>query len=238
MTDEAVVGIADMGRVPGPSRSERRSSSVPTACTHSLRERCGRRSTESFVRSLPAVTTRTSAGSHRTTLNCKSARVLCVWRRTYPRRSSSGDGELARTRLSRQSAPTSRGTSGRRSGSRPTFVPAFERAGAKRSGTARQVFQGISGSRMAGDGRSSATPATIGILITAQGISDAFVDAEMLAEALTAALSGNAAFEQRMAALEFARNERVRPMYRIHRAARRARASAARYAGPLRCVTW
>ena len=53
--------------------------------------------------------------------------------------------------------------------------------------------------------------------ITAQGISDAFVDAEMLVEALTAWLgsggaSGNA-FDEPLAAHESARNERVRAMY-------------------------
>jgi 2-polyprenyl-6-methoxyphenol hydroxylase-like FAD-dependent oxidoreductase len=49
--------------------------------------------------------------------------------------------------------------------------------------------------------------------ITAQGISDAFVDAESLAAALGAALSGNSTFEDALAAHETARNERVRPMY-------------------------
>ncbi|MGB2717212.1 MAG: NAD(P)/FAD-dependent oxidoreductase [Vicinamibacterales bacterium] len=49
--------------------------------------------------------------------------------------------------------------------------------------------------------------------ITAQGISDAFIDAESLVEALSCALSGNGTFEERLAAHEKARNERVRPMY-------------------------
>jgi 2-polyprenyl-6-methoxyphenol hydroxylase-like FAD-dependent oxidoreductase len=49
--------------------------------------------------------------------------------------------------------------------------------------------------------------------ITAQGISDAFIDAEMVAGALSAMLSGNGAFEDLLAAHEAARNERVRPMY-------------------------
>jgi len=49
--------------------------------------------------------------------------------------------------------------------------------------------------------------------ITAQGISDAFIDAERLGAALTAALSNNARFEELLAAHEAARNERVRPMY-------------------------
>jgi 2-polyprenyl-6-methoxyphenol hydroxylase-like FAD-dependent oxidoreductase len=49
--------------------------------------------------------------------------------------------------------------------------------------------------------------------ITAQGISDAFIDAESLAEALSLALSGDGTFEERLAAHETARNERVRPMY-------------------------
>jgi flavin-dependent dehydrogenase len=49
--------------------------------------------------------------------------------------------------------------------------------------------------------------------ITAQGISDAFVDADLLAEALDAGLSGRGALEELLAAHESARNERVRPMY-------------------------
>jgi 2-polyprenyl-6-methoxyphenol hydroxylase-like FAD-dependent oxidoreductase len=49
--------------------------------------------------------------------------------------------------------------------------------------------------------------------ITAQGISDAFLDAESLTEALSAALTGTAPMEQVMAAHETARNARVRPMY-------------------------
>jgi flavin-dependent dehydrogenase len=49
--------------------------------------------------------------------------------------------------------------------------------------------------------------------ITAQGISDAFIDAEMMADALTTWLSGNGAFEDLLAAHESARNDRVRAMY-------------------------
>jgi 2-polyprenyl-6-methoxyphenol hydroxylase-like FAD-dependent oxidoreductase len=49
--------------------------------------------------------------------------------------------------------------------------------------------------------------------ITAQGISDAFIDAERLAEALCAWLSGHGTFEVLLAAHESTRNERVRPMY-------------------------
>jgi 2-polyprenyl-6-methoxyphenol hydroxylase-like FAD-dependent oxidoreductase len=49
--------------------------------------------------------------------------------------------------------------------------------------------------------------------ITAQGISDAFIDAAMLAEAVSTWLSGTATFEELMEAHEAARNERVRPMY-------------------------
>jgi hypothetical protein len=44
-------------------------------------------------------------------------------------------------------------------------------------------------------------------------MSDAFIDAESLVEALGSALSGNGTFEERLAAHETARNERVRPMY-------------------------
>ena len=49
--------------------------------------------------------------------------------------------------------------------------------------------------------------------ITAQGISDAFIDAELLVEALSAALTAKGAFDELLAAHEAARNERVRPMY-------------------------
>ena len=49
--------------------------------------------------------------------------------------------------------------------------------------------------------------------ITAQGISDAFIDADMLARALAACLSGEGTFDELMSAHESARNERVRPMY-------------------------
>jgi 2-polyprenyl-6-methoxyphenol hydroxylase-like FAD-dependent oxidoreductase len=49
--------------------------------------------------------------------------------------------------------------------------------------------------------------------ITAQGISDAFIDAEGVAEAIDAGLSGRAAFDRAFAEHESSRNERVRPMY-------------------------
>jgi 2-polyprenyl-6-methoxyphenol hydroxylase-like FAD-dependent oxidoreductase len=49
--------------------------------------------------------------------------------------------------------------------------------------------------------------------ITAQGISDAFIDAEGLANAIEAGLSGRDPLEERLAAHERTRNERVRAMY-------------------------
>ena len=49
--------------------------------------------------------------------------------------------------------------------------------------------------------------------ITAQGISDAFIDAQALVETLSRGLSSNGVFDDRVAAHESARNERVRPMY-------------------------
>jgi 2-polyprenyl-6-methoxyphenol hydroxylase-like FAD-dependent oxidoreductase len=49
--------------------------------------------------------------------------------------------------------------------------------------------------------------------ITAQGISDSFIDAVALSDALEAGWSGGAALESALAAYESARNERVRPMY-------------------------
>jgi len=49
--------------------------------------------------------------------------------------------------------------------------------------------------------------------ITAQGMSDAFIEAEMLADAVTTGLSGGGVLDELLAACESARNERVRPMY-------------------------
>jgi 2-polyprenyl-6-methoxyphenol hydroxylase-like FAD-dependent oxidoreductase len=49
--------------------------------------------------------------------------------------------------------------------------------------------------------------------ITAQGISDAFIDAEMLVTALSPWLAGDGRFEERLAVHERDRNDRVRPMY-------------------------
>ena len=48
---------------------------------------------------------------------------------------------------------------------------------------------------------------------TAQGISDAFIDAEAVVAALTVGLSDTGVFDAPLAAHEAARNERVRPMY-------------------------
>ncbi len=49
--------------------------------------------------------------------------------------------------------------------------------------------------------------------ITAQGISDAFIDAELLAEALGTWLAGGGAFDELMDAHETRRNQRVRPRF-------------------------
>jgi 2-polyprenyl-6-methoxyphenol hydroxylase-like FAD-dependent oxidoreductase len=49
--------------------------------------------------------------------------------------------------------------------------------------------------------------------ITAQGISDAFIDAAALAAALSTWLTGGGPFDGLLEAHEAARNERVRPMY-------------------------
>ena len=49
--------------------------------------------------------------------------------------------------------------------------------------------------------------------ITAQGMSDAFIEAEQLAEAIDAGFSGREDLDRALAAVEAARNERVRPMY-------------------------
>jgi 2-polyprenyl-6-methoxyphenol hydroxylase-like FAD-dependent oxidoreductase len=49
--------------------------------------------------------------------------------------------------------------------------------------------------------------------ITAQGMSDALIDAESLVDTLSSALSGDATFDEVMAAHETARNERVQAMF-------------------------
>jgi 2-polyprenyl-6-methoxyphenol hydroxylase-like FAD-dependent oxidoreductase len=49
--------------------------------------------------------------------------------------------------------------------------------------------------------------------ITAQGISDAFIDAESLTEALAAAFSGTRPFAEAMAVHHLSRDRRVKPMY-------------------------
>jgi 2-polyprenyl-6-methoxyphenol hydroxylase-like FAD-dependent oxidoreductase len=49
--------------------------------------------------------------------------------------------------------------------------------------------------------------------ITAQGISDAFMDAQLLVDVLSRWLSAHGTFDELLAAHESARNERVRPMY-------------------------
>jgi 2-polyprenyl-6-methoxyphenol hydroxylase-like FAD-dependent oxidoreductase len=49
--------------------------------------------------------------------------------------------------------------------------------------------------------------------ITAQGISDAFIDAGAVVAALIPWLSNSGVFDEPLAAHEAARNERVRPMY-------------------------
>jgi 2-polyprenyl-6-methoxyphenol hydroxylase-like FAD-dependent oxidoreductase len=49
--------------------------------------------------------------------------------------------------------------------------------------------------------------------ITAQGMSDAFIEAEQLVDAIDAGFSGRGDLEAALAAVEAARNDRVRPMY-------------------------
>jgi hypothetical protein len=49
--------------------------------------------------------------------------------------------------------------------------------------------------------------------LTAQGISDAFIDAENVAHAIDAGLSGRRPLEEAMADYQVRRDERVKPMY-------------------------
>jgi 2-polyprenyl-6-methoxyphenol hydroxylase-like FAD-dependent oxidoreductase len=51
--------------------------------------------------------------------------------------------------------------------------------------------------------------------LTAQGMSDAFIDAEQVADAIDAGLSGRRDLDAALAAAEAARNDRVRPMYEL-----------------------
>jgi flavin-dependent dehydrogenase len=51
--------------------------------------------------------------------------------------------------------------------------------------------------------------------ITAQGITDAFRDAELLADALDAGFTGSRPLEEALAAYERSRNEETRPMYEL-----------------------
>jgi 2-polyprenyl-6-methoxyphenol hydroxylase-like FAD-dependent oxidoreductase len=96
---------------------------------------------------------------------------------------------------------------------RPISLPACASAVARRSGTARRACPDISANRMAsgwvlvGDASYNRDP------ITAQGISDAFTDAEAVVAALSAGLSDTGVFDEPLPAHEAARDERVRPMY-------------------------
>jgi 2-polyprenyl-6-methoxyphenol hydroxylase-like FAD-dependent oxidoreductase len=49
--------------------------------------------------------------------------------------------------------------------------------------------------------------------LTAQGMSDAFIEAEQLADAIDAGLSGREDLDRALSAVERSRNDRVRPMY-------------------------
>jgi 2-polyprenyl-6-methoxyphenol hydroxylase-like FAD-dependent oxidoreductase len=49
--------------------------------------------------------------------------------------------------------------------------------------------------------------------LTAQGISDAFIDADSLADALDAGLSGRRALDEALAEHQARRDQRVKPMY-------------------------
>jgi flavin-dependent dehydrogenase len=51
--------------------------------------------------------------------------------------------------------------------------------------------------------------------ITAEGITDAFHDAELLAEALEAAFTGTRSFDDALAGYELLRNEASRPLYEL-----------------------
>ena len=62
-------------------------------------------------------------------------------------------------------------------------------------------------------GRSSAMPVTSKDPITAQGISDAFIDAEHLADALDAGFAERRALDEALAAYQSSRDERVKPLY-------------------------
>ena len=83
---------------------------------------------------------------------------------------------------------------------------------ARRASSARPC-RTSSASPTAPAGRWSATPATHKDFITAQGIDDAFRDAELCATALHEAFSGACSFDDAMARYQSTRDQHVLPMY-------------------------
>ena len=113
----------------------------------------------------------------------------------------------------RPCAPTLRGTSGGRSSPRPTSLLACARAVARKSGTARQACPATSASRMAKDGRSSATRATTEIRLRRRASATHSSRPRCSRRRSARCCRARDTFEDRRAAHEAARNERVRPMY-------------------------
>ena len=158
------------------------SSSAPMACNsfvaRPVRAPEYDRSPGGGVRLL-LILQRRAAGRHRAV----RARPLCFRRRTDERRSPPGDGELAHKRVSPPCAPTSRVTCDGRSTLAPEFRGSRARGPSRGEvGTARPACLATSGSRTGRVGRWWATPSYNRDPITAQGISDAFIDAEMLVD--------------------------------------------------------
>ena len=107
----------------------------------------------------------------------------------------------------------SRGTSGRCSSPRPASRSGCGTHAAKRSGSGRPVSATTSvglygpGWALVGDAGYNKDP------ITAQGISDAFIDAQHLTAALDDGWSGRRLLDDALAEHQSGRDERVKPLY-------------------------
>ena len=210
--DELLVTATPRGH--SRARKKRRASrGTRPACRRCRRRqlfvaRAVRAPDTTFARSPPVATSRfqrRQTGRYRT---LRTGRFR-LRRRASQRRSPSRDGELAGQRLSGRAADL-KGTCGGRSSSRPTSPPRA-RGPTRGQWYAQRACPASSESRTEKDGahrRASYNSDPV----TAQGISDGFIEAERLAEALSGGWSG-ACRSKISGGSRAARNERVRPMY-------------------------
>ena len=95
----------------------------------------------------------------------------------------------------------------------PAFAARVRRGDPRRALRAAARCRTSSASSTVRAGCSSATPATRSDPITAQGISDAFLDAERIAAALDDVLRGRRPFDVALGDAQRRRDEAVAPMY-------------------------